>query len=106
MFKTSIEAILSKEPVELLRIGDVQEVVNSDEPASPTAQFLKDYQSAPEPRQFEIAAFLVNTAINSKNADIVRQNAVELLRSFEPLTKQQVKSRLGNRSRSALIRVG
>jgi hypothetical protein len=95
VFKTSIEAILSKEPVELLRIGDVQEVVNSDEPASPTAQFLKDYQSAPEPRQFEITAFLVNTAINSKNADIVRQNAVELLRSFEPLTKQQVKIEIG-----------
>jgi N-acyl-L-homoserine lactone synthetase len=95
VFKTSIEAILSREPVELLRIGDVQEVVNSDEPASPTAQFLKDYQSAPEPRQVEITAFLVDTATNSKNADIVRQNAVELLRSFEPLTKQQVKIEIG-----------
>jgi hypothetical protein len=95
VFKASIEAVLSKEPVELLRISDVKEVVNSDEPASPTAQFLKDYQSAPEPRQFEIAAFLVTTAVSSKNADIVRQNAVELLTSFEPFTKQQVKIDLG-----------
>jgi len=95
VFKVSIELVLSKEPIELLRIDDVKEVVNSDEPARPAAQFLKDYQSAPEPRQFEIAAFLVTTAVNSKNADIVRQNAVELLTAFEPITKQEVKIDLG-----------
>jgi len=95
VFKTAIEAILSKEPVELLRLSDVKELVNSADPAAPTAQFLEDYQTAPEPRQREIQEFLVNTALDSKKADIIRQNAVELLRSFEGITKQPVKLQIG-----------
>lgn len=95
VFKTAIEAILAKEPIELLRLGDVEQLVNSVDPAAPTQQFLEDYGVAPEPRQQEISEYLVRAALDSKKADIVRQNAVELLRSFESLTKQAVKVQLG-----------
>jgi hypothetical protein len=91
VFKVSIEAVLSKEPIELLRVADVKALVDAAETVTPTAQFLADYEAAPEPRQLEILRYLVDVALDSHNADIVRANAVEMLRAFETGTKQQVK---------------
>lgn len=91
VFKVSIEAVLSKEPIELLRVADVKALIDAAQTVTPTAQFLTDYEAAPEPRQLEILRYLVEVALDSHNADIVRANAVEMLRAFEPCVKQQVK---------------
>ncbi len=91
VFKVSIEAVLSKEPIDLLRVADVKSLVDAAQTVTPTAQFLTDYEAAPGPRQLEILRYLVCVALDSHNADIVRANAVEMVRAFEPGTKQQVK---------------
>lgn len=94
IFKTCIDVVLSRDPIQLLRVTDVKEVVEQTGPISPSKRLLEDYEYAPKPRQEEICRFLVSTATNSKQPDMVRQNAFLLLRQLEPITQQQVKIEL------------
>jgi len=91
VFGTCIEIVLSKDPVELLRVSDVKELVQSSGPVSLSVDFLDDYRRAPQPRQLEILRFLVSTALAGQNPDLVRQNAVEALRALRASTADQVK---------------
>ncbi len=91
IFKSSIEIVLSREPQELLRVDDVEELIQAPQNVTPSMAFLEDYSKAPEPRQSEIYQFLVRTALNDKGADLVRQNAVETLRAFKGTTLDAVK---------------
>ncbi len=91
IFKSSIGIVLSREPQELLRVDDVEELIQAPQNVAPSAAFLEDYARAPEPRQMEIGQYLVRTALNDKAADVVRQNAVEALSAFRPTTLTGVK---------------
>ncbi|MCG8587219.1 MAG: hypothetical protein MI757_21145, partial [Pirellulales bacterium] len=91
IFKTCIEVVLSRDPVELLRVSDVKEVIENPKPQFPEQQFLDDYSGAPEPRQLEIQRFLVSTSLDPDRPDIVRCNAVEMLKHLASDTKNPVK---------------
>lgn len=91
VFSSCIEIVLSKDPIELIRISDVRGIIELSSNASFTPDLLEDYGRAPEVRQTEIVRMLVGVARSSKEPDIVRQNAVEALRSLEPLTMDKVK---------------
>jgi hypothetical protein len=91
IFKSSIEIVLSREPQELLRVNDVEELIQAPQNVTPSPAFLEDYARAPDPRQTEIYQYLVRTALNDKAADVVRQNAVEALASFKATTLEAVK---------------
>jgi hypothetical protein len=54
VFKTCIEAVLSRDPITLLRVVEVKEIVEAPSPVAPQAQLLEDYEQAPDPRQEEI----------------------------------------------------
>lgn len=90
IFRTCVEIVLSREPVELIRLEDVEELIKSPERTAPSAEFLHEYELAPDPRQKQIVEHLVNTALNSKKPDIIRQNAMDVLRAFAPLTRMAV----------------
>lgn len=94
IFKSSIEIVLSREPRELLRVDDVEELIQAPENVAPSPAFLEDYAKAPEPRQFQIGQYLVRTALDGKAADVVRQNAMTTLDAFEPSTLDGVKINL------------
>ncbi len=96
VFRTCVEVVLARDPIELPRVEDVQDIIESPEAITLSVDFLKDFEMAPEPRQFEINKFLINTALKRKNADIVRQNAVESLRTLAPNTIEKVKIDLGS----------
>jgi len=96
IFKSSIEIVLSREPQELLRVDDVETLIQAPSNVTPSADFLQDYERAPEPRQLEICHYLVRTALDEKAADIVRQNAVEALVCFAPKTLTGVKIELAS----------
>ena len=55
-------------------------------PVTLTVDFFSDYKRAPYPRQKIIMELLVNTALNSKQPDITRQNSIEMLRSLQTRT--------------------
>lgn len=105
IFKTSIDVVLSRDPVHLLRKSDVKELIASPHQAVPSSEFLHEYEIAPDSRQRDILELLINTALDSGQPDIIRQNAVELLRIFRGLTKSQVniqiavhvQARMGNK---------
>lgn len=95
IFKTCTEVILSRDPIQPLRLADVEKLIESPEPAVAAPEFLAEYEAAPEPRQLRIIEYLVNTALDSRRPDILRQNAVEALRVFSPITRTPVKIELG-----------
>jgi hypothetical protein len=91
IFTTCIEVVLSRDPVQLLRVTDVKEVVEEPSPFVPGSQLLEDYRRAPQVRQEEIGRFLVSSALDSTKPDIVRRNCIELMCYIEPATPPQVK---------------
>ncbi len=91
IFTTCIEIVLSRDPVQLLRVTDVKVVIEEPSPFVPSAQLLEDYSHAPVIRQEEIGKFLISSALDSTKPDIIRRNCVELLRYIEPATPPQVK---------------
>ncbi len=76
IFKTCIEAVLAKDPVNLIRVAEIKEVVEAAGPAVADLQLVEDYEHAPETRQLEILKFLVSTSLNDSEPELVRQNAL------------------------------
>lgn len=90
IFKSTIEVVLSQDPIELLKVTDVKQIVEEPARITATEELLNYYEHAPELRQKEIVGFLVSTAKNDKHPDIVRENAFELLRHFKTRTHTPV----------------
>ncbi|MEX0936332.1 MAG: hypothetical protein WDZ59_00620 [Pirellulales bacterium] len=91
IFKTCIEVVLSRDPVELLKVTNVKDVVEQAVPQFPEEAFLEDYRNAPDPRQQEIMLFLVSAALDPARPDVVRCNAVEMMKHLQEGTKNPVK---------------
>ncbi len=91
IFKTSIEAVLAKDPIEIIRLTDIKDIV--EQPSAVTLDHIvrEEYEIAPAVRQVEIYKFLISTALNDKHPDIVRQNCYISLGVLAKLTKDQVK---------------
>src|SRR5581483_10415552 len=59
IFATCIDVVLSKDPVQVLKVTEVKEVVESPDSYVPTQEIYDDYARAPAPRQLEIVEYLV-----------------------------------------------
>lgn len=90
IFKSTIDIVLSKDPTSLLRITDVKQIIENPTELTVSEQFMEDYKRAPILRQKEITRFLISTATDEKQPDIVRENSVELLRHTKDHTDTQV----------------
>lgn len=106
IFKTCIDVVLAKDPIHLLRVTDVKELIQEPVPIFPAPSLCDDYQHAPQPRQEEILKFLVSIALDEKQADLVRQNAFALLTHFQPLTQNAVKLALAGHLQEKITRAG
>lgn len=84
VFKTCIDCVLSKDPIQVIRLTDIKKIVEQPSAITLDESVIEDYKHAPSVRQLEIHRFLVSTSLNPKQPDIVRQNcwlALQLLRS-------------------------
>ena len=90
VFKTCVEVVLEKDPVQLLKLTDVKSIIEQPDPAALSQTTLDDYTSAPTARQVEIYRFLISTSLDSKHPDIVRQNAFNALGVLHAHSNQQV----------------
>jgi len=90
VFKSTIEVVLSQDPVELLKVTDVKQIVEKSQRITIAQELLENYSHAPELRQKEILGFLIAIAQNNDQPDLVRENAFELLRHYNPFTKTPV----------------
>jgi len=106
IFKTCIEVVLSKDPVQLLRVVDVKSVVEQAAPFFPQKELLDDFAAAPEPRQLEILKFLIASALKEDNADIVKQNSAEMLKHLHDSVRPGAKLDLAKHVQERIGRVG
>lgn len=90
IFKTTIDVVLSKDPIELLKVKDAKELVESPGHINVSEEFLNDYKGAPKRRQKEINELLISYAYSDDKPDIVRENSVELMRQIKPITDNTV----------------
>ncbi len=90
IFRTCIEDILSRDPVHLLKLTDVKDIVEEPKPATLNETLIEDYKIAPVPRQLEIYRFLISTALKNTHPDIIRQNCYNVLGIISSLTNRQV----------------
>lgn len=94
IFQTCINVILARDPIHLLKVTDVKTLIEQPAPAVPAPSLLEEYEHAPQPRQEEILRLLVSIGWDSKQLDLVRQNAVTFLSHFASLTQNPVKLKL------------
>jgi hypothetical protein len=106
VFATCIEVVLSRDPVHLLKVTDVKDVVEQPVALFPKQELLEDYKNAPDPRQLEILKFLVGTALKTDNPDIVRQNAYAMLLHLQPVTRNPAKLELAKHMQEKIGRQG
>ena len=91
IFQTCINVVLSKDPIYLIRVTHVKELIEQPEAAVPAQSLLEDYEHAPQPRQEEILKFLISIAMDEEQSELVRQNAFTFLTHFAELTLNPTK---------------
>ncbi len=104
IFKTCIEAVLAKDPVNLIRVAEIKQVVEASGPAVADLELVEDYERAPDTRQLEILKFLVSTALNDGEPELVRQNAIAVLGALAIPTRDNVRVQLAKSIQDALNR--
>ena len=106
IFKTSIDVVLSQDPIELLKVTDAKELVEESTNISVSEEFLTDYKSAPKGRKKEISELLISFASDEDKPDVVRENSIELLRHIKSNTDKTVTIELASILESKLDRSG
>ncbi len=90
VFKTCIDYVLARDPIEVVRLIDVKNIVEQPAAATLSQPVIDDFQHAPEVRQLEIVRFLISNALNKSVPDVVRQNCYAALAALRPVTHKQV----------------
>lgn len=91
IFKTCIDHVLSKDPLHLLRVTDVKEIVEKPEPAVASEALVEEFSHAPRARQVEILGFLLAVVLDRDESDIVQQNAFAVIKSLQSNVEDPVK---------------
>ena len=91
IFKTTIETVLARDPIQVIKLLDVKAIVEQASAITLDQTVRDEYSAAPAVRQTEIYRFLFGTALNAKHPDIVRQNCYIALAALSPLTQDRVK---------------
>lgn len=95
IFTTCIDVILSRDPIQLIKVTDFKDLIEQATPIVPDEVFLEDYQSAPQKRQEEILKFLISHALDKNSADVVQQNAYSCISYLRPITQQSAQVTIG-----------
>jgi len=106
IFQTCINVVLSKDPIHLLKVTDVKELVEQPQPSVPAPSLIQDYEHAPQPRQEEILKFLSSVALDESQSDLVRQNAFTFLTHLSITTLNQVKLNIAAYLQNKISRSG
>lgn len=100
IFSTCIDVILSRDPIQLIRVTDFKELIEQATAVIPDAVVLEDYERAPQKRQEEILKFLISHALDKSTADVVQQNAFACLAYLRPITQQATLVTIGEHLQS------
>jgi hypothetical protein len=95
VFRTCIEIVLSRDPISPVRVVDVKDIIETPKNIALSREMLDDFSSAPDRRQLEICKFLISVSRDGTKADIVRQNAIEALRSLQSIVRKSAGPEVG-----------
>lgn len=95
IFKTCIDVILSRDPIQLIKVTDFKELIEEASAIVPDRAFLEDFENAPQPRQEEILKFLISKALDSNISDVIQQNAYSCIGYLNPITRSAVSVKIG-----------
>jgi hypothetical protein len=90
VFKTCIECVLSRDPIEVIKLIDIKKIVEQPTTITISESVIEDFKHAPMVRQLDIHKFLISNALNQSVPDIVRQNCFMTLGTLKPFTHNQV----------------
>jgi len=88
IFKTCIDVILANDPIQIIKLTEIKQIVESPQPITLDQAVVDDYKNAPDPRQTEIYKFLISISLDSKHPDIVRENCYKALASLSQYTNR------------------
>ena len=91
VFRTCINVVLSRDPINLLKVTDVKEIVEEATPSIPTETLLDEFRTAPAPRQEEILKFLMSIVLDNSQSDIIQQNAFTFIGRLSSLVHNSVR---------------
>lgn len=100
IFSTCVDVILSRDPIQLVRVKDFKELIEQATAVIPDAVVLEDYERAPQIRQEEILKFLISHALDKSVADVVQQNSFTCLSYLRPITQQATLVAIGEHLQS------
>lgn len=103
IFRTCIEIVLSRDPISPVKVVDIKKIIESPGNVSLSHELIADFSGAPDVRQVEIFNFLISTARNEKQTDVVRQNAVEALRGLKSYVKTGALAKVGQEVQERLL---
>ena len=91
IFKTCIDTVLSKDPVQLIELTDIKAIVEEPSPATLTDTVVEEFEHAPELRQIDIHRFLISVTLDPEQPDIVRQNCFTALGTLRAVAHKNVR---------------
>jgi hypothetical protein len=95
IFTTCIEVVLARDPIQVLRVTDVKDLVEQPTASIPDSTLLEDFKHAPQPRQVQIVKMLINLALDIKKPDLVQQNAFTFLGYFKDVSSASTVTEVG-----------
>lgn len=104
IFKTCVEVVLSRDPIQVVRISDFRNIIEQPNAVVPNEALLEDFRNAPQPRQEEIGKFLLATALDKDQPDLVQQNAYVSIGLVFPLLGSPARIALGSHLQQKLGR--
>lgn len=90
VFSNCIDIILANDPVHIIKIKDIKNIIQEPKPVSLDSAIIEDYKSAPIPRQFEIYQMLIGITLNQEQPDIVRENSFNAIAALRDYTNVNV----------------
>lgn len=94
IFKNCIEAVLSKDPINILKVKEVKDIIESPNKVIPDSELIEEYTHVPAPRQVEIMKLLISESLNKDKPEIVRENAYTCIKYLGNMTQNSVKLNL------------
>jgi len=91
IFKTCVDAVLSRDPITLIKVSEVKQIVQAAGPVAADPDLLTDYEHAPDTRQLEILKFLLSMALSDSEPELIRGNSYALIQEVTPYTRDAVR---------------
>jgi len=97
IFETAIGVILAREPIQVIQLREINDIVESDAPIIVPQDLIDDYRDAPPQRQTEIFQTLTFWSLDVQRPELVRANCSRLIRKFSPITPHSAKIELAKK---------